>query len=626
MNSILLSVDPSNPTPPGPDFSGDPAEYAVAWIAKEISTRVFGASGDPQSTLTTEVALIGFAVSGFNPNLIEVTVDEIQKTVTVAYPDLPDRTAIHTESQGSIILPVGVDRLAFTPHTLDWLGPPEDALWPLGEVIVEGESPIDKIALGAALDTHIERTGIRAIAVVHEGELVGERYAPGYGVMVPQRAWSTGKSVAATAIGRMIDQGYLSLDQNAPVEAWTNDERQEITIRNLLNMSSGLDQQFDRSLTAFFTPENEHTFIYVEGFDTVADAIEVPPGAFIPGTEYAYRNANPLIATAIARLAFSEASSQNELAFLAREVFEPLGMRSSFVETDVYGNFLISGAFYTTARDLARLGLVHLDEGIFGGNRVLSEEWTDFVYQPSPGLENFGAYWRNNINGELNLPNDAFFASGGFGQRAIVIPSRDLVITQLAFDPFTDDENFELFVNEVVDIVDTIPSIVETESESLVPIFGSVDGDTIEVAGSNGLIFAGDLNDLVDASTGEDNNRIYAGSGDDTLILGESDRILAGDGSDRIFVTNGGNNTITGGMGVDQFWIVSAEIPQEANIITDFTVGEDIMGIAGLNIGFSDLTITDTNEGILISANDSNLAILQNIDAASLSSNDFIFA
>ncbi|MEM9272653.1 MAG: serine hydrolase [Cyanobacteria bacterium P01_F01_bin.143] len=572
---ILLSVDSNNATPPGLDFSGDPAEYAAAWAAKEICTRVFIANGDPQSTLATEVSLIGFAAPGFNPNALELTIDEIQETVTVGHPDQPDRTAVFAESQGCIILPVGVEELAFTPQTIEWLGPPEDALWPLGEVVVEGESPIDKTALDEALDAHIERRGLRGIVVVHQGELVGERYAPGYGAMVPQRAWSTGKSVAATAVGRMIDQGYLELDQPAPVEAWANDERQEITIRNLLNMSSGLDQEFDRSFSAFFTPENEHTFIYVEGFDAVADAVEVPPGAFEPGTEYAYRNANPLIATAIARLAFAEASGQDELDFLAREVFEPLGMRSSFVETDLHGNFLISGAFYTTARDLARLALVHMQDGIFGGEQVLSEEWTNFVYQPSPGLENFGAYWRNNINGALNLPTDAFFASGGFGQRSIAIPSRDLVIAQLAFDPFTDDQNFELFVNEVVDIIDTTTPIIEPEPSNVELVFSSIE---------------------------EDSNQFY--------------------------VTSDGDNIFTGEEGADQFWIANAEIPQvlEIPVITEFTTGEDVIGIAGLGIGFDDVSITNLEGDAIIGISGSDIAILRGIDATSLSADDFAFA
>ncbi|MEM8827925.1 MAG: hypothetical protein AAGE96_01040 [Cyanobacteria bacterium P01_G01_bin.19] len=165
-----------------------------------------------------------------------------------------------------------------------------------------------------------------------------------------------------------------------------------------------------------------------------------------------------------------------------------------------------------------------------------------------------------------------------------------------------------------------------TINDSFVPVFGSVDGDTIEVEGGNQLIFVGDLNDLVDASTGDGGNRIYAGSGDDTLILGASDRILAGEGDDAIFATSGGDNTITGGAGADQFWIATAEIPDAANIITDFTSGEDVIGIAGLGIGFADLSITELEGDALITASSSDLAILQGIASESLTADDFAFA
>ena len=158
------------------------------------------------------------------------------------------------------------------------------------------------------------------------------------------------------------------------------------------------------------------------------------------------------------------------------------------------------------------------------------------------------------------------------------------------------------------------------------PIFGSIDGDTIEVAGSNQLIFAGDMNDLVDASTGEGNNRIYGSSGNDTLILGMSDRIIGGDGNDKFFTTYGGDNTLTGGAGADQFWIATAEIPEAANIITDFTSGDDVLGIAGLGIGFEDLSITQQNGNTLISTGGAELAVLQGISADSLVADNFAFA
>ena len=174
---------------------------------------------------------------------------------------------------------------------------------------------------------------------------------------------------------------------------------------------------------------------------------------------------------------------------------------------------------------------------------------------------------------------------------------------------------------------------IEEAESTFDPIFGSLDGDIIEVEGSNQLIFAGDSDDLIDVSVGDGDNRIYAGSGNDTLILGASDprsgssgdRLFGGEGDDIFYVTNGGDNIITGEEGADQFWIASAEIPESANIITDFTMGEDVIGIAGLGISFDDLNLVNLEGNTLISTNGSDLAILQGIDSASLSSDNFAF-
>ncbi|MDJ0746296.1 MAG: hypothetical protein QNJ32_23435 [Xenococcaceae cyanobacterium MO_167.B27] len=188
---------------------------------------------------------------------------------------------------------------------------------------------------------------------------------------------------------------------------------------------------------------------------------------------------------------------------------------------------------------------------------------------------------------------------------------------------------------DTYEVSETIPlggvisrmAVVETEeSPEFEPVFGTIEGDTIEIEGTGQLIFAGDLNDLIDASVGsEGNNRIYAGSGDDTLILESGDRFLGGEGSDRFFVTSGGENIITGGTGADQFWIVSAEIPDAVNIITDFTSGEDVIGIAGLGISFDDLSISQQGYDALITASGSDLAILQGIEVNTLVADDFTF-
>jgi hypothetical protein len=158
------------------------------------------------------------------------------------------------------------------------------------------------------------------------------------------------------------------------------------------------------------------------------------------------------------------------------------------------------------------------------------------------------------------------------------------------------------------------------------PVFGSLEADIIEVTGTSQIIFGGESDDLIDASIGsEGNNRIYAGSGDDTLILGSGDRLVGGAGNDKFFAMSSGDNIITGGAGADQFWIATAETPDAANIITDFTTGEDVLGIAGLGIGFDDLSITQQEDNTLISANNSELAILQGIGADSLIADNFAF-
>jgi glycerophosphoryl diester phosphodiesterase len=163
------------------------------------------------------------------------------------------------------------------------------------------------------------------------------------------------------------------------------------------------------------------------------------------------------------------------------------------------------------------------------------------------------------------------------------------------------------------------------EDAGFEPIFGTIEADVIEVEGTNQLIFAGAGDDLIDLFASEEGNRAYGNSGDDTFILGKSDRLVGDEGADRFFTTSGGDNLITGGADSDRFWIAVAQIPDTANIITDFTSGEDVIGLAGLGIGFEDLNITQDNNNTSIGTSDRDLAVLLNFDAATLSSDHFVF-
>ena len=161
-------------------------------------------------------------------------------------------------------------------------------------------------------------------------------------------------------------------------------------------------------------------------------------------------------------------------------------------------------------------------------------------------------------------------------------------------------------------------------SETPLPDFGSIGEDVIEVEGRGNLVFGGAENDLIDASLSDGGNRIYAGSGGDTLILGRGDRLVGGDGNDAFFAGIGSDNVINGDEGADRFWIATAEIPEAANIINDFEVGTDVLGIAGLGITFEELSITQAGSHTLISLGTQELALLFGIESDSLSEDNFV--
>ena len=193
------------------------------------------------------------------------------------------------------------------------------------------------------------------------------------------------------------------------------------------------------------------------------------------------------------------------------------------------------------------------------------------------------------------------------------------------FDKYLNDEDSPLLEADNSPYPEVTFELLETSvATTPEPIFGTVESDAIEVEDSNKIVFAGKGDDLIDASTSsKGDNRIYAGEGDDILILGGKSRIFGEEGNDRFFATSAGDNIITGGEGADQFWIAVAETPDAANTITDFTIGEDVIGISGLGIGFADVSITQQEDNALIIVDGINLGILQGIESNSLDVDNF---
>jgi alkaline phosphatase len=143
--------------------------------------------------------------------------------------------------------------------------------------------------------------------------------------------------------------------------------------------------------------------------------------------------------------------------------------------------------------------------------------------------------------------------------------------------------------------------------------------------------FGGEGDDTFEATESKGENRMSGGAGDDTFFLGINDRALGGDGNDKFYAGCGGN-LLSGGAGVDQFWVVNAELPKAADTILDFQIGTDVIGIQGaasLGITAATLVLTQVGADTSIGFGGQSLAVLKGIQASSLTPSNvsqFLFA
>ncbi|MGV0103647.1 GP-PDE domain-containing protein [Nostoc sp. DSM 114160] len=157
-------------------------------------------------------------------------------------------------------------------------------------------------------------------------------------------------------------------------------------------------------------------------------------------------------------------------------------------------------------------------------------------------------------------------------------------------------------------------------------LLGAAGNDTLTVVeGSRQLSFGGSGNDTL-TSNGS-NNRLYGGSGDDKLFSSVNDSLFGGDGDDVLFAGQKGGNSLAGGAGADQFWIANASLPSSKNIVADFAIGTDKIGLGGTGISqFSALTLLQQGSDTIVKTGNTELVSLLGIAATSLTANDFVFS
>ncbi len=264
-----------------------------------------------------------------------------------------------------------------------------------------------------------------------DGRLVAERYADGFDATTPQLGWSMSKSATDLMVGILVEQGVVSLDDDHLRPEWT-DERADITVEQLLRMTSGLewDETYDLG-----TPITR--MLYLE--EDMGGYVARQPLAHEPGTVQQYSSGSTTVLCSI----LTERTGLG--ADLPRQVLlGPLGLSSAVFEPDATGTPVCSSYLWASPRDWAALGQFALQNGEWNGEQLLPEDWmqrsltvTDVEETDDPG---YGMGWRVNVlpDGSLRwpgLPEDTFYASGHDGQRIIVVPSEGLVVVRLGFTP-----------------------------------------------------------------------------------------------------------------------------------------------------------------------------------------------
>ena len=184
----------------------------------------------------------------------------------------------------------------------------------------------------------------------------------------------------------------------------------------------------------------------------------------LPGADWNYTNGTTLLLSKLIR-DNAGGTASSTLAFARRELFDKLGMRHVTLEFDAVGTPIGSSHMLASARDWARFGLLYLDDGVVGGERILPEGWVDYSATLTPHSEQYGyaaGFWtqRGTTGGaayrvKAGLPADSFMARGAYGQYVIVVPSQRLVVARFG-TAFTPRDDMDIVARLVTDVIDTL--------------------------------------------------------------------------------------------------------------------------------------------------------------------------
>jgi CubicO group peptidase (beta-lactamase class C family) len=417
--------------------------------SKNMASAVFLQHRNPKDVLREDLGAFPLSLGTFSVN-------EKDSSVTGSVWGFAKRKTIYRKGVGCTLVndlseaEIRNQQFNFPPKPVDNR---DSTAWPVGDKTADTiSSIINKEQLDKAVDYVLNETKdgepcyTRAVLVVYDGKIIAEKYAPGFDKHTVMLGWSMSKSLTAAMIGVLVKQGKLEVDAPAPVAEWVNTDKQKITLKNILQQTTGLDFLED------YTKYSEVTNMLFNKGDMGAFTAKLPL-KFEPGTVFSYSSGNSNILSRIIRKTVGENTYP---AFPYQSLFHKINAYSFLLEPDASGTYIGSSYSYATARDFARFGLLYLNNGNWNGEQLLPENWVAETIKPSTAdkQKHYGyQFWLNGFNkNDLSLrmypdvPADMFYADGYGGQGIYIIPSKKLVVVRLGLQVINENK----FLKEVI--------------------------------------------------------------------------------------------------------------------------------------------------------------------------------
>jgi CubicO group peptidase (beta-lactamase class C family) len=257
---------------------------------------------------------------------------------------------------------------------------------------------------------------IHSLLIIRNGRVILDAYFTPYDDSIPHKLASVTKSFTTTLIGIAIAQGKIQLDQ--PMVSFFPDRtianldglKNSITIRNLVSMQNGYE-------SGCLSGDEATLSLMRSNPDWVQAALDRKM-IQEPGESFCYDSPGMHILSAI----LQQSTGMTEFEFAKKFLFESLGIRDSYWQSDPQGYNHGWGDLFLKPRDAAKLGYLWLNNGVWDGKQIVPATWVEDAVKAHSfgGMDSYGYGWW--------VSEDSYYAFGRGGQNIKIYPALNTIV------------------------------------------------------------------------------------------------------------------------------------------------------------------------------------------------------